>query len=335
MAQVMSQLRGIDRNPMHGKQRRECDKAAISGRAYTVFGFRRTPHRLPVISPKRHYRPINNSGGIIPSRHEGATTSSFFGLVLHGRRDRSTAIRAIQCESGDRPHSRLTTLLPSGVDRERFTVHPQLAPYRRNSRSLFGLKRFPVFALGNLRIGWRNTAGFQASADAGGSRVWQISLQNAQKQAIQNESYALRTAPRTKWLCQSCVAGVTWRGQVAWMPRKSRAKPPSPFKGFNSSPEVIRLVVLMSVGFPLSLRNVEDLLFERGIDLCHETVRYWWNRFAPLFAADIRRQRISREDSRQGRSSGAHEEGAEAARLARGDHHRWSPLLQGGDDRTR
>ena len=78
------------------------------------------------------------------------------------------------------------------------------------------------------------------------------------------------------------------------MKRKSRAKPPSPFRCFNSSPEVIRLVVLMYVRFPLSLRNVEDLLFERGIDLCHETVRFWWNRFGPLFAADIRRQRVSR-----------------------------------------
>ncbi|MBO9602820.1 MAG: IS6 family transposase [Novosphingobium sp.] len=70
--------------------------------------------------------------------------------------------------------------------------------------------------------------------------------------------------------------------------------PPSPFKRFNSSPEVIRLVVLMYVRFPLSLRNVEDLLFERGIDICHETVRFWWNRFGPMFAADIRRQRVSR-----------------------------------------
>jgi len=73
-------------------------------------------------------------------------------------------------------------------------------------------------------------------------------------------------------------------------PRKSD----SPFRCFNSSPEVIRLVVLMHVRFPLSLRNVEDLLFERGIDICHETVRLWWNRFGPLFAADIRRQRVSR-----------------------------------------
>lgn len=43
----------------------------------------------------------------------------------------------------------------------------------------------------------------------------------------------------------------------------------------NSSPEVIRVAVMMYVRFPLSLRNVEDLLFERGIDLCHETVRLW------------------------------------------------------------
>nr|WP_244970548.1 IS6 family transposase [Novosphingobium aerophilum] len=78
------------------------------------------------------------------------------------------------------------------------------------------------------------------------------------------------------------------------MPRKSRAKPPSPFKGFSSSPEVILLVVLMYVRFPLSLRNVENLLFERGVDICHETVRHWWNRFGPLFAAEIRRQRVSR-----------------------------------------
>ncbi len=76
------------------------------------------------------------------------------------------------------------------------------------------------------------------------------------------------------------------------MPRPR--KPASPFRYFNSSPEVIRLVVMMYVRFPLSLRNVEDLLFERGIDLSYETVRFWWNRFGPLFAADINRQRVSR-----------------------------------------
>ena len=67
---------------------------------------------------------------------------------------------------------------------------------------------------------------------------------------------------------------------------------PNPFRYFNSSPEVIRLVVMMYVKYPLSLRNVEDLLSERGIDVCHETVRFWWNRFGPIFAAEIRRKRV-------------------------------------------
>ena len=71
-------------------------------------------------------------------------------------------------------------------------------------------------------------------------------------------------------------------------------KAPNPFRWFDSSPEVIRLVVMMYVRYPLSLRNVEDLLFERGIDICHETVRLWWNRFGPMFAGEIRRRRVQR-----------------------------------------
>ena len=45
------------------------------------------------------------------------------------------------------------------------------------------------------------------------------------------------------------------------------SKSDNPFRYFNSSPEVIRLVVMLYVRFPLSLRNVEDLLFERGIEV--------------------------------------------------------------------
>jgi hypothetical protein len=52
------------------------------------------------------------------------------------------------------------------------------------------------------------------------------------------------------------------------------------------------LVVLKYVGFPLSLQNVKDLLFKRGIDISHKTVRRWWNRFGPLFLARMRRQRV-------------------------------------------
>jgi putative transposase len=65
-----------------------------------------------------------------------------------------------------------------------------------------------------------------------------------------------------------------------------------PFKSFKTSPEIIRLAVMLYIRFPLSLRNVEDLLHERGIDVSHETVRFWWRRFGPMFAAEIRKRRI-------------------------------------------
>ena len=65
-----------------------------------------------------------------------------------------------------------------------------------------------------------------------------------------------------------------------------------PFRYFKTSREIIRLAVMMYVRFPLSLRNVEDLLHERGIDVSHEAVRYWWHRFGPQFAAEIRKRRI-------------------------------------------
>jgi len=64
------------------------------------------------------------------------------------------------------------------------------------------------------------------------------------------------------------------------------------FRYFNSSPEVIRLVVMMCIRYPLSLRQIEDLLFERRIDICHEMVRFWWNRFGPVFAANTRKWRL-------------------------------------------
>lgn len=66
----------------------------------------------------------------------------------------------------------------------------------------------------------------------------------------------------------------------------------SPFRYFKTSPEIIRLAVMMYIRFPLSLRNVEDLLHERGIDISYETVRFWWHRFGPMFASEIRKRRV-------------------------------------------
>ena len=62
----------------------------------------------------------------------------------------------------------------------------------------------------------------------------------------------------------------------------------NPFRYFKTSREVIQLAVMMYVRFPLSLRNVEDLLHERGIDVCHESIRLWVDRFGPVFANQIR-----------------------------------------------
>ena len=50
---------------------------------------------------------------------------------------------------------------------------------------------------------------------------------------------------------------------------------------------------MIYIRFPLSLRDVEGLLHERSIDICHETVRFWWHPFGPMFADEIRKRRVA------------------------------------------
>lgn len=64
----------------------------------------------------------------------------------------------------------------------------------------------------------------------------------------------------------------------------------NPFRDFGLSPEVLRPTVMLYIRYPLSLGRVKDFLHERGIDICHETVRFWWSRFGPMFAVEIRKQ---------------------------------------------
>ena len=66
---------------------------------------------------------------------------------------------------------------------------------------------------------------------------------------------------------------------------------PVPSRYFKTSPEIIQLAVMLYVRFSFSLRNVEDLLHERGIDISHETVRFWCNRFGAQFASQIKKRR--------------------------------------------
>ena len=67
----------------------------------------------------------------------------------------------------------------------------------------------------------------------------------------------------------------------------------NPFKYYKTSPEIIKLAVMYYVRYPLSLRQVEDILFERGIDVCHETIRYWWNKFGTKFTKDLNKKASS------------------------------------------
>ncbi len=64
------------------------------------------------------------------------------------------------------------------------------------------------------------------------------------------------------------------------------------FRDFKTSPEVIRPAVMMDIRYPHPLRNVEDLLHERGVDITHETVRFWGNRSGTIFAVEIRQNRV-------------------------------------------
>ena len=68
----------------------------------------------------------------------------------------------------------------------------------------------------------------------------------------------------------------------------------NPYRYFKTSPVIIQLAVMMYVRYPLSLRQVEDLLHERGIDVSYEAVRFWWDRFGTLFAKKLkqRQQRL-------------------------------------------
>ena len=73
----------------------------------------------------------------------------------------------------------------------------------------------------------------------------------------------------------------------------------SPFKYFKTSPEIIRLAVMYYIRYPLSFRQVEDILHERGVDICHETVRFWVERFGSKFAREIRKNKAGRHSNWQ------------------------------------
>jgi transposase-like protein len=72
---------------------------------------------------------------------------------------------------------------------------------------------------------------------------------------------------------------------------KQQAMKPISFKRHRFHPDVIRQAVWLYYRFTLSLRDVEDLLAERGIDVTYETIRCWADKFGPAIAANIRKRR--------------------------------------------
>jgi putative transposase len=63
------------------------------------------------------------------------------------------------------------------------------------------------------------------------------------------------------------------------------------YSGYRFPPEIIHQAIWLYLRFTLSLRDVEDLLAERGAAVSYETVRRWVNHFGPMIAADLRKRR--------------------------------------------
>lgn len=84
---------------------------------------------------------------------------------------------------------------------------------------------------------------------------------------------------------------------------------------------------MMYTCYPLSLGQVEDLRFERGIDIGHERVRFWWNRFGPTFAAEIRKRRVQHRSY----SNWQWHLNEVFVRIKRKTHYLWSALDHEGE----
>jgi putative transposase len=63
------------------------------------------------------------------------------------------------------------------------------------------------------------------------------------------------------------------------------------YSGYRFPPTIIQQAIWLYLRFTLSLRDVEELLAERGITVSYESVRRWINHFGPVIAADLRKRR--------------------------------------------
>jgi transposase-like protein len=75
------------------------------------------------------------------------------------------------------------------------------------------------------------------------------------------------------------------------------------YRGYRFPPEIISYAVWLYLRFSLSLRDVEELLAERGVAVTYKTIGQWVRRFGPVFAQELRRDIGNQQGLRLGRSS--------------------------------
>lgn len=68
------------------------------------------------------------------------------------------------------------------------------------------------------------------------------------------------------------------------------------YRGYRFPVEIISHAVWLYFRFHLSLRDVEELLAERGVTVTYETIRAWCAKFGPSHAAGLRRRRADVSD---------------------------------------
>ena len=63
------------------------------------------------------------------------------------------------------------------------------------------------------------------------------------------------------------------------------------YRGFRYPAEIISHCVWLYYRFPLSFREVEEMMLARGVVVSHETIRQWCAKFGAAYAAGLRRRR--------------------------------------------
>ena len=108
--------------------------------------------------------------------------------------------------------------------------------------------------------------------------------------ALASDETGMRVGKANWWLWGHCHGALGLR-RSRWPGSPTRMNKIS-YTGYRFPPEIIHQAIWLYLRFTLSLRDVEDLLAERGVAVSYETVRRWVNHFGAMIAADLRKRRL-------------------------------------------